>query len=193
MSNLTVANLSAPASAGNRISVPAPNVLYAPGHIIQVLNTTLYTPTAVSIPNNATGNTNIPDFACTITPKSTSSRIYVQVRWFGELSPQTSNWDTMFGLKRNGVAVGVNPNTAGGATGISMAALGYYLSDANSTPEMMFFDFFDSPASTSALTYQVYANTTGSTPTIFTNRTVAAAAASYEYGSSTITLWEIAA
>lgn len=192
MSNLTVASLSAPSSSGNQISVPAPNVLYAPGHIIQVLNTTLYTPTAVAIPNNATANTNIPDFACIITPKSTASKVYVQVRWFGEISPQTSNWNTMFGLKRNGTAVGVNPSTAGGATGISMAALGYYASDANSTPEMMFFDFYDSPATTSAVTYQVYANST-ETPTIFTNRTVTASSASFEYGSSTITLWEIAA
>lgn len=193
MSNLTVASLSAPSSSGNQISVPAPNVLYAPGHVIQVLNTTLYTPTAVAIPNNATANTNIPDLACTITPKSTTSKVYVQVRWFGEISPQTSSWDSMFGLKRNGVAVGVNPSTGGAATGISMAAISYYASDANSTPEMVFFDFFDSPTSISALTYQVYANTVGSTPTIFTNRTVAAGGAGYEYGASTITLWEIAA
>ena len=192
MSNLTVSTISAPSTSGNQVSIPAPNVLYAPGHVLQVINTTLYTPTAVAIPNNATANTNIPDFFATITPKRTTSRILVQVRWFGELSPQTANWDTMFGLKRNGTAVGVNPNTAGAATGISMAAIGYYASDANSTPEMMFFDFYDTPNTTSALTYQVYANCTG-TPTIFTNRTVTASTAGYEYGSSTITLWEIAA
>jgi hypothetical protein len=160
--------------------------------VLQVINTTLYTPTAVAIPNNATANTNIPDFFATITPKKTTSRILVQVRWFGELNPQTSNWNTMFGLKRNGTAVGVNPSTAGGATGISMAALGYYASDANSTPEMMFFDFYDTPNTISALTYQVYANST-ETPTIYTNRTVASGGVNFEFGSSTITLWEIAA
>lgn len=192
MSNLTVSTISAPSTSGNQVSIPAPNVLYAPGHVIQVVNNTIYTPTAVAIPNNATANTNIPDFFAIITPKKTSSRIVVQVRWFGELSPQTSNWNTMFGLKRNGTAVGVNPNTAGGATGISMAALSYYASDAASTPEMMYFDFYDTPNSISALTYQVYANST-ETPTIYTNRTVAAGGAGLEYGSSTITLWEIAA
>jgi hypothetical protein len=98
----------------------------------------------------------------------------------------------MFGLKRNGTVVGVNPNTAGGATGISMAALSYYANDSNSTPEMMNFDFYDTPNTTSAITYQVYANNTGGTPTIYTNRTVAASSASYEYGASTITAWEIA-
>ena len=192
MSNLTVSTIAAPSTSGNQISIPAPNVLYAPGHVLQVINTTLYTPTAVAIPNNATANTNIPDFFATITPKKTTSRILVQVRWFGELNPQTSNWNTMFGLKRNGTAVGVNPSTAGGATGISMAALGYYASDANSTPEMMFFDFYDTPNTISALTYQVYANST-ETPTIYTNRTVASGGVNFEFGSSTITLWEIAA
>jgi hypothetical protein len=97
----------------------------------------------------------------------------------------------MFGLKRNGTAVGVNPNTGGAATGISMGALSYFADDGNSTPETCNFDFWDTPNTTSALTYQVYANSTA-TPTIFTNRVVAAAGAAFEYGSSTITLWEIA-
>jgi hypothetical protein len=192
MSNLTVGQLSSNDPITNLITVAPGDTVYSPGSVVQMVNTTIYTPTAVAIPNNAVANTNIPDFLASITPKKASSRIYVQVRWFGELSNQPSNWDTMFGLKRNGTPVGVNPNTAGAATGISMASLGYYASDGASTPEMMFFDFYDSPSTTSAVTYQVYANTTGSTPTLFTNRTVTAGAAQFEYGSSSITLWEIA-
>jgi hypothetical protein len=182
------------------ITLPTGNILRGtdvgsisfPGSVAQVVNATLYTPTAVAIPVGAATNTNIPDFTCSITPKSASSKVLVQVRWFGELSNQTANWDNMFGLKRNGVAVGVNPNTAGGATGISMAALGYYLNDGNSTPEICSFDFWDSPNSTSAVAYQIYANCTSVAYTLYTNRTVTASSASYEYGSSTITLWEIA-
>jgi hypothetical protein len=160
--------------------------------VIQMAHTVLYTPTAVAIPGGAAINTNIPSFNVSITPKSASSRVYIQVRWFGELSIQTANWDSMFGLKRNGTAVGVNPNTAGGATGISMAAISYYASDGSSTPEMMNFDFYDTPNTTSATTYQVYMNCTSTALTLYTNRTVTASAASYEYGSSTITAWEIA-
>lgn len=191
MSRLVVGQLQAADPTTNLISVASGDTVYSPGSVVQMVNTTLYTPTSVSIPVGAATNTNIPDFLCSITPKSASSRVYVQVRWFGEFSPQTSNWNTMFGLKRNGTAVGVNPSTAGGATGISMAALGYYSNDANSTPEIMFFDFYDSPATTSAVVYQVYANGTDAS-TIYTNRTVTASSAAYEYGSSTITLWEIA-
>ena len=191
MSTLRVNSISARLGSGT-VTVPAGNVLYAPGHVIQVVNTTIYTPTAVAIPVGAAVNTNIPDFTCTITPKSTTSKVLVQVRWFGEYSNQTINWDNMFGLKRNGSPVGVNPSTAGGATGITMGGLAYYASDANSTPEIMSFDFYDSPTSTSAVTYQVYANCTSAAYTLYTNRTVVASAASYEYGNSTITLWEIA-
>jgi hypothetical protein len=191
MSNLTVGTISGSVASGNKIHIPSGQVLYAPGHVIQFVNTTLYTPTSVSIPANYIANTDIPSFNAVITPKATTSKIYVMVRWFGEWSPQTVNWEAMFGLKRNGTPVGVNPSSQTGPSGISMSALSYYASDANSTPEMMYFDFHDSPASISAITYQVYANSTAAS-TLFTNRTVGAGATSFEYGSSTMTLWEIA-
>ena len=192
MSNLTVGQLSSNDPITNLITVASGDTVYSPGSVVQMVNTTIYTPTAVAVPASATSNTNIPDLTCSITPKKSSSRVYVQVRWFGEFTPNSANWNSMFGLKRNGTAVGVNPSTAGGATGIAMGALGYNLTDANSTPEVMFFDFYDSPATTSAVVYQAYINCTDSGTTLYTNRTVAAAAAGYEYGSSTITLWEIA-
>lgn len=190
MSNLRVNSLSARAGSGT-INVPAGNVLYAPGHVIQVVNTTIYTPTAVAIPANYQANTNIPDFTCTITPKSTTSKIYVMVRWFGEWSIQTTNWESMFGLKRNGTPVGVNPSSTTGSLGITQSAIGYYSNDGNSTPEMAYFDFHDAPSSIAPVTYQVYANAVAAT-TLYTNRTVGAGATSYEFGSSTMTLWEIA-
>jgi hypothetical protein len=192
MSNLTVNQLTALDPVTHLINVATGDTVYSPGSVVQVVNTTIYTPTAVSIPAGAAANTNIPDFFATITPKKNTSRIYVQVRWFGELSPQTANWDTMFGLKRNGTAVGVNPNTAGGSTGISMAAITYYANDASSTPEICSFDFWDSPGTTSGLTYQAYANCVNAAITLFTNRTVTPGGSGLEYGSSTITLWEIA-
>lgn len=192
MSRLVVDTLQGTTSGGNRVSVPTGHTLYAPGHVVQVVHTSITVPTSVSIPASYTTHTNIPDFFATITPKSVSSKIYVMVRWFGEFSPQTVSWDTMFGLKRNGTAVGLNPSNAGTAgQGISMASLGYYASDADSTPEMMYFDYYDSPTSTSAVTYQIYASSTQAS-TLYTNRTVSSAAGGREYGRSNITLMEIA-
>jgi hypothetical protein len=192
MSNLTVNQLTASSGVTNLISVATGDTVYSVGSVVQVVNTTIYTPTAVTLPAATAANTNIPDFFATITPKKNTSRIYVQVRWYGEINPQSVNWDTMFGLKRNGTAVGVNPTQGGGATGISMAAISYYANDSATTPEICNFDFWDTPNTTSALTYQVYANCVVSTPTIFTNRTISASGTSTEFGSSTITLWEIA-
>jgi hypothetical protein len=189
MSNLTVGQLTALNPTTHLITVASGDTVYSRGSVVQMVHTVLYTPTSVVLPNNVVGNTNIPDFTVSITPKSASSQVYVQVRWFGEISPGTTIWNTMFGLKRNGTPVGVNPNATSGARGISMPALSYYSNDANSTPEMMYLDFYDTPNSTSAVVYQVYANNNETTPTIFTNRTVGTG---HEFGSSTITAWEIA-
>ena len=187
MSNLTLSTISGTVANGNKVSIPAGQVLYAPGHVIQVVSTFITTPTSVSVPASYQSYTNVPNLAATITPKSTTSKIYVMVRWFGEWSAQTSNWDAMFGIKRDGTSVGA-PLGGTSSIGISMASLSYYASDGNSTPEICMFDYLDSPASISAVTYQVYTNCTTAT-TLYTNRTVGAGG---EFGSSSITLMEIA-
>ena len=99
----------------------------------------------------------------------------------------------MFGIKRNGTQVGLNPSGVGtnNSQGIAMASLSYYLNDANSTPEQCVFDYLDSPSTSSPVTYQVYVNSLAAI-TLVTNRTYTAGTAGYEYGASTITLWEIA-
>lgn len=177
--------------SGTLITVPNGSSVYSPGSVVQVVNTTLTTPTAVGL-SGISNFVDIPSFSAVITPKSNTSKIYVSVRWFGEFSPQSITWNTTFGLKRNGTIVGQNPNS-GGYHGISMAALSYYGGDdGNSTPETMHLDYWDSPASTASLTYQVYA-VCNSSSTLYTNRTVGTGTAvDFEYGSSTITLWEIA-
>ena len=192
MSRLVLSTLQGTTSNSNTVDVAAGHTLYAPGHVIQMVHNSFTTPTSVSVPVSSVSNTNIPDFFATITPKRTNSKIYITVRWFGEFSPQTATWNTMFGIKRNGTAIGANPNTGAGANGIAMAALSYYASDANSTPETMYLDYYDSPNTTTAVVYQLCANATDASTVIYTNRTVTAGAAAYEYGRSTITLWEIA-
>lgn len=192
MSNLTVSRLSGPTANSNQIVVPSGHTLIAPGHVIQFITTRITTPTAVAIPASYTTFTDIPSLNATITPKSASSLIYITVNWFGEFAPQTSVWNTMFNLKRNTTVIGIPagaPSTTN-PSGISMAALSYYASDASSTPEMCSFQFVDTPNSLSALTYQVCV-VSAEAPTIYTNRTVSAGAGGLEYGMSIITLMEI--
>lgn len=190
MSNLTVNKLVALNPTTNLITVESGDTVYSPGSVVQVVQTALLTPTAVSIPANVSAFTNIPDFFATITPKKSTSKIMVSVNWFGEFNPQTVTWETMFGIKRNGSPVGYNTqNTGTSAFGNSMAALSYYGgNDANSTPEMCTFEYLDTPNTSATLTYQVYANSNIAS-TLYTNRTVGG---SGEFGVSTITLWEIA-
>jgi hypothetical protein len=189
MSNLTVGQLSSNDPVTNLIGVAPGDTVYSPGSVVQMVNTIITTPTAVSVGASRI-RVSIPDLTCVITPKSAASKIYITVRWFGEFAPQNASYNTMWGVFRNGVAV-LAPTSGGGASGITMASIGYWADDANSTPEMAMFDYLDSPASTSALTYSVYVEATTAS-TLYTNRTVVAGAAAYEYGSSSITLWEIA-
>jgi len=193
MSNLTVASLSAPSAAGNKINVPSPNILYAPGHVIQVVNTYQVDPYSLSVPSSYNTYTDLPGLAASITPKSASSKIYIVVRWFGEYNPVSSmGWSTMFNIKRNGAPIGLPPQPGTLTLGIAMASLSYFANDNDSTPEMAMFDYYDSPSSTSALTYQVSvaSNSGGS---MFVNRCVnATVSGGYERGTSSITLMEIA-
>jgi hypothetical protein len=102
----------------------------------------------------------------------------------------------MFGLTRNGTVVG-SPTSASApgirTIGITSSSLSYYAGDANSTPEMMSFQYLDSPASTSAVTYQV-TYTANAAGTLYTNRTKGDVntAASYERGTSSVILMEVA-
>lgn len=190
MSTLRVDNLNA--RTGTTISVPSGTTMYLPGHVVQVVNTYLTTTSVMTMTTGYNVYNDISGLSASITPKSVNSKIYITARWFGEFSPQTSTFNTMFNIKRNGNLIGQPAAFGTAPLGIMMAAISYYVNDAASTPEMVFFDYYDSPASTSSLTYQISANGTDAT-TLYTNRTVTdTGGPGYERGTSSITLFEIA-
>lgn len=162
-----------------------------PGQIIQVVNTYLTTPASQTMTSGYTTYNDISGLAATITPRSTSSKIYMTVRWFGEFNPQSANYNYMWSVKRNGTVLGQPSQPGSLVIGIHMTAISYWANDADSTPETLFFDYYDSPASTSALTYQVCLAGTDAL-TLYTNRCVnATTSGGYERGTSSITLFEI--
>ena len=89
--NVTVPNV---VSAGNLVANRANvdviypkttgGITYIPGHIIQVVNTYLTTPTSQTMTSGYTNYNDISGFAATITPRSTNSKIYITVRWIGD-------------------------------------------------------------------------------------------------------------
>lgn len=166
--------------------------VYIPGHIIQVVNTYLTNPFSQSITAGYNTYNDIPGLSATITPKSSSSKIYMTVRWFGECSAQSSVQNISWNIKRNGTLIGQPPQPGSLPLGIHMASIAYAADNADSTPEICFFDYYDSPSSSSAITYQVTVNSVDSV-TLYTNRCVnGTTSSSYERGTSSITLFEIA-
>jgi hypothetical protein len=180
------------AAVGSSISISGGD-LYVPGHVLQFVNTTYTTPTSVSIPASYNTYTDVTGVAVTITPKSVNSKIYIRARWTGELNPTADmSWQSVFGIKRNGTLIGLPPQLGSSTIGIHMPSISHYASDNDSTSEHGFFDCWDAPASTSALTYQLtFTSTTGGT--MYINRCVnGTTSGGYERGTSSITVMEIA-
>ena len=162
--------------------------------IIQVVQTYYADPTSQSFPATS-GNgvmTGITGISAIIVPKSTASRILVMCRWFGEHGATGQSWNSMFGLQRNGTNVGQPANPGTLTCGIAPPALTYYADDADSTGDSASFQYVDSPATTSAVTYQMTYCCYGG-ETLYINRDVnATTSGGYERGTSGIILMEIA-
>ena len=98
----------------------------------------------------------------------------------------------MWSVKRNGTPVGQPSQPGSLIIGIHMGALSYYGADNDSTGETIFFDYYDTPATLSSITYQVCL-ATATAFTLYTNRNVnGTSSGGYERGTSSITLFEIA-
>jgi hypothetical protein len=190
MSELTVGQLRGLPVNNNVVTVPSGHTLYAPGHVLQVINVDFVGQASQGFSTNSF--LNITGLEARITPKSVNSKIVIQARWFGEFTSHGLAWDSVFGLSRNGTQIGRQAGQ-GNSNGITIAAQSYVADDANSTPETMNFFLADFPSTTAEVTYQV--TLIASNPgTLFTNRTVGQSTSSggYELGTSGIMLMEIA-
>jgi len=161
------------------------------GGIIQVQRTMFTSTNTASL----TANTSTPlsDLTVNITPISTSSIIHLQAHILCEFGNDTNGsvWDHVFFFYRDTTKLG---HAAAGNrnVGVSMATRTVTSSDDDSTPEIARYDYFDTPASTSQITYKcgVQANYTD---TLYINRTVGDQDATYtERGISFISATEIA-
>jgi len=162
--------------------------IYAPGSVIQVQNTELETSGSQS--STSGSHAAVSGLSVNITPKSSSSKIWIQVRWCGEYGANGA-WNSMWSITRNGTLIGRTSTDAGsGAYGLAPPTTSYGGgNDNSSTMEAVSYGYYDSPATTSQITYQATFMQT-STLTLYTNRTVSGSAD--EYGTSSITAWEIA-
>lgn len=185
MSTLRVDNLNA--RTGTTISVPTGTKLYAPGHIIQVVQT-------VKSDVFSTASQSFIDLtgmSVNITPTSTSSKILV------EYSVQTSivngGYGCMLKLMRNGSDLSGAQGQGGGSAATTIAfsdgATYSYYPVYNQTMK-----YLDSPSSNSLLTYKLQiSGWQASAGTVYVNRSYAGISASLGTSISTITVTEIGA
>ena len=163
------------------------------GTVIQVKQTLYTTTTSQSI--SAKTDTNITGLSATITPYSTSSRILILGRWYGEWTA-SSPWDSLFYFARNGTKFNVQTGTSNRSSGLATYSTNYQNGaswDQSSTAETLSIFTIDSPASTSVLTYTMGFNADNA-GTLYTNRTITDTDSyNFERGTSEIILMEIAA
>jgi len=171
---LTVQNIEGPSSGANAntILIPSGQKLHAPGHVIQVVQGSTTTSTAIAV----TSYTDVT-LSASITPTSTSSKILVVVSQAGHVySNQTSNrWSSMR-IMRDTTQVHEVTQGIGGRGGLSTGS-------DRSTSASVSLTHLDPPSSASALTYKVQAKISN-TDSNYT--------AQVSNSPSTITLMEIA-
>ena len=99
----------------------------------------------------------LTDLSCTITPLSTSSKIYIT----GSLAVNKENYTAIFALKRNGTEIGL-PQASGGNNTI----MNVYTHNNNGSWRASW-HWDDSPNTTSAVVYKMQFKTDGGTdPTV---------------------------
>ena len=192
MSELSVGQLKGLAANSNMITVPSGHTLYPPGHIIQTV--TLDNTTRATQGFSDGVSLDVSGMSLDITPKSANSKILIQARWFGELSGADRVYNSVFAITRNGTRINYQTGTSTVASGLTIPALSYEGTDADSTGETMSLFTTDSPASTSLLTYKLVYISSGNGGTISTNRVMSwnNQSGGYELGTSGMILMEIA-
>ena len=183
MSTLTVQNIQGSSSNGNTINVASGHVLNAPGHVIQVVSSTLT--------STASGSgTSIVDtgLTATITPSSSSSKIYVN----GYITLGTSTFFAYCYLVRGSTQI-ITGDAASSRPTPTVANTQHMGSNDIYNFEAVPFNYLDSPSTTSATTYKMQIRHYNS-GTWYVNRTHSDRDNSgYEpRGTSVITLMEIA-
>ena len=139
------------------------------------------------IASNAADSTS--HVSLSITPTSTSSKILLTASVFYEGNQVLHSY--LWAFHRDSTKLAA-PAAGSRRTGISMPFAGYYANDNSSTPDGVNLRYYDSPNTTSAITYTASYNNSNSGAVIYLNHTVNQSDTSaYERGVSFIMAEEI--
>ena len=162
------------------------------GSVLQVQKTQ-YTGTTVT---TCASNTNVAlsHLTVNITPTSTSSIIRIDAAVTGEWENVAPNWNSNWFFYRDSTKLAA-PTASNKTTGIHMGtSISIYVDNSSSTPENAYYTYFDTPSTTSQITYKVAViQGSGAEYDWYTNRTAGDADnEQYERGVSFISVTEIA-
>ena len=138
------------------------------GHVLQMPFTQYTSTTSVSTPANT--NTTIGVLTVDITPSSLNSIIKLDSHVFHEWQHAGSPYNCTWFFFRDSTKL-AHPQDGNRLSGISASALSFEATDGGSTPETVYYSYFDSPQTTSLITYKVGVITHHAT-SVFINRTV---------------------
>tara|TARA_R100001510_G_C7638536_1_gene196360 strand:+ start:534 stop:1109 length:576 start_codon:yes stop_codon:yes gene_type:complete len=142
----------------------------------------------IMLASNADDSTS--HLSLSITPKSVNSKILLTAYVFHEVD-NTGNHSTLWSFYRDSTKLAA-PVAGSRRSGIAQTTMGYWTSDAVSTADVAHYNYYDSPNTTSAITYAVSFTNTTSGAELFLNRTVNDLDGSgYERGISILIAQEI--
>ena len=170
-------------------TIQSDGTLYPAGHIIQVVSTTK-TDAFTATTGTPASPIDVTGFSLNITPKSTSSKILVRasLNYGGNLNVYGGFYFLRDGthLVRSTAVTGSSQTKAALTVHGDNSNFQYGLQSAQ-------FEYLDSPASTSQLTYKMQMSSHNGSTEFYLNRPYDNANASYVHGgTSTFTLMEIA-
>lgn len=185
MSELAVGQLKGLLANSNKITVPSGHTLYAPGHIIQVVQGVLTSPVTFTTANSWTS----VGISASITPKFSTSKILISVHIGIGANAAGDNYDSAFGLFRSGTQIALPDANSQLSSFLPFGVRGFSQYEMTTVSN----SYLDSPAMTSSITYDVRAFSTNGNAK-YINRTGSDAAGNNDNRMiSTITLMEVAA
>jgi len=201
MANIILNGKTVVTQTGNDEPLIGGNVVFPAGHILQV-QYTQFTSTAVMTSINVGTNgyvlcdgvagSGTEILNVDIKPISESSKIWIQVQWMGQLSDAQAH-NIMFFLYRDSTKLS---HATSGSRNIGIFPMGIsFDGGASAEPQSTFFQYFDTPSTTSQITYKVgLKRSTGTDTSLYTNCTVTDSTdnAFRERGISSISAMEIA-
>jgi len=190
-------NLKLSAAATSILNSSGNKILNQTGSILQVVHTELTTSFSGTSTQTGTGYyVDVTGLNATITPSSASNKILIYTNMYlgcSTVSGGVGGYQQHFRIKRNGTRVILGAGEGGRPT--STGRVNMY--NMNTYSMAMFTGVhYDSPASTSSLTYQIELGGYSVTPVVYVNRSETYQVLANDYDStpvSTLTLMEVAA